>query len=257
MLVIPARAMSNAPHSEFPAKIAQVTGLGAKLAQRAVEAGICTLEDLEMAAHDGRLARVPGFGPRRVAQVRERLDRHLSRPTRHKPLAERPSVETLLVLDAEYRLLAERNELPTIAPHRFNPDHRKWLPIWHVERDGWTFTVMFSNTALAFANNKRRDWVIIVYERDGKDDHCTVVTEHSGPLRGRRVVRGRERECRPAYLRRKVSPEVRAWVHDLAEHLPGKPIGPSGSRSPYVKKAAPARHEPEPCQLGQMALPWG
>jgi hypothetical protein len=40
-----------------------------------------------------------------------------------------------------------------------------------------------------------RDWVVVFWERDGDEDQCTVVTERRGPLRGRRVVRGREAEC--------------------------------------------------------------
>jgi hypothetical protein len=35
---------------------------------------------------------------------------------------------------------------------------------------------------------------VIYWERDGDEDQCTVVTERRGPLRGRRVVRGREEE---------------------------------------------------------------
>lgn len=36
-------------------------------------------------------------------------------------------------------------------------------------------------------------------EQDGPEAQCTVVTETNGPLRGQRVVRGRERECRAFY----------------------------------------------------------
>ena len=47
-----------------------------------------------------------------------------------------------------------------------------------------------------------RDWVVVYFY--GDDDHRegqrTVVTESQGPLRGRRVVRGRETECRVYYL---------------------------------------------------------
>ena len=34
---------------------------------------------------------------------------------------------------------------------------------------------------------------------DHQEYQCTVVTEFRGPLRGKRVVRGRERECRDIY----------------------------------------------------------
>jgi hypothetical protein len=39
---------------------------------------------------------------------------------------------------------------------------------------------------------------VIYFERDGHEDQCTVVTEHRGPLAGKRVVRGREEECAQA-----------------------------------------------------------
>jgi hypothetical protein len=39
-----------------------------------------------------------------------------------------------------------------------------------------------------------------VYYRDGRGEgQTTIVTEYEGPLRGRRVVRGRERECMAHY----------------------------------------------------------
>ena len=65
----------------------------------------------------------------------------------------------------------------------------------HTERDGWSFTALFSNTARAHELGTTGDWVILYYERDGDEDQCTVVTERHGPLSGRRVVRGREAEC--------------------------------------------------------------
>ncbi|MFP2913248.1 helix-hairpin-helix domain-containing protein, partial [Pyxidicoccus sp. 3LFB2] len=54
--------------------LASVPGIGPELARRLHEAlGIRTLEELEQAAHDGRLEEVEGFGPRRGQQVRELL----------------------------------------------------------------------------------------------------------------------------------------------------------------------------------------
>jgi DNA polymerase (family 10) len=75
-----------------------------------------------------------------------------------------------------------------------NPDHEAWLPIYHVEKSGWHFTALFSNTARAHELGTTRDWVVIYHDRDGDEDQCTVVTERGGPLKGRRVVRGRESE---------------------------------------------------------------
>jgi hypothetical protein len=104
-------------------------------------------------------------------------------------------VETLLAVDREYRDAAAAGRLRRIRPRRFNPEREAWLPVLHVERDGWSLTALYSNTALAHELGRTRDWVVIYGERDGEEDRATVVTETAGPERGRRVVRGREREC--------------------------------------------------------------
>jgi hypothetical protein len=190
-----------------------VPGIGEELAARIhSELLVETLEELELAAHDGRLAQVPGMGPRRVLAVRDSLATVLRRSTRRRarrmrwleagraapelPVSdhdhERPSVAELLGIDEEYRRRAEAGELHTIAPRRFNPGGRAWLPVLHCEREGWSFTALFSNTARAHELGRTRDWVVIYWERDGHEDQCTVVTERRGELAGRRVVRGRE-----------------------------------------------------------------
>ena len=107
-----------------------------------------------------------------------------------------PDVNVLLDVDAEYRRRAADGGLRRITPRRHNPEGRAWLPILHTEREGdWHFTALFSNTARAHELKKTDDWVVIFYEKEGHEDQCTVVTETHGPLKGRRVVRGREREC--------------------------------------------------------------
>ena len=183
-----------------------VAGIGPELAGRIHrELSIETLEELEQAAHDGRLAGVAGFGPRRVRALRDQLAEILRRSTRYRirPGAEagrpapRPDVATLLAIDAEYREAAARGGLRRIAPRRFNPEGEAWLPILHAERDGWQVTALFSNTARAHELGRTRDWVVLFYQRDGDSGQCTVVTETRGPLAGRRVVRGRESECGP------------------------------------------------------------
>jgi len=186
----------------------RVPGIGETLASRIHETlGIETLEDLETAAHDGRLARVPGFGPRRVESVRAVLEtmlrrRALARRTAHPPIEGAPPVSLLLRVDAEYRAHAEAGELRTIAPRRFNPGGRDWLPIFHTSRERWHFTALYSNTALAHRLGRTHDWVVIYYENDGDEGQCTVVTEREGLLEGWRVVRGREDECLDLYASR-------------------------------------------------------
>lgn len=59
--------------------------------------------------------------------------------------------------------------------------------------------ILFSNSPRAHALQQTRDWVVVYFERDGKEDRCTVVTEPDGFLQGRRVVRGREKECLEHY----------------------------------------------------------
>jgi hypothetical protein len=111
-------------------------------------------------------------------------------------------VTAILEVDKKYRYRAATGKLKTIAPRRFNPGRKSWLPIMHTEKNGWRFTAMFSNTARAHGLNKTHDWVVIYFEKDGEEDQCTVVTEQRGPLEGQRVVRGREKECRALYSRR-------------------------------------------------------
>jgi DNA polymerase (family 10) len=187
-----------------------VPGLGHRLAERIHdELHIDTLEALEMAAHDGRLETVPGVGPRRAAAIRSSLQTMLSRGrSRRAPgatgpetrLEAGPSVATLLDVDKEYRLKADDDTLPTIAPKRFNPTGDAWLPVLHTQRDGWHFTALFSNTAQAHQLNRTHDWVVVYYYDDEHaEGQHTVVTETHGPLAGRRVVRGREAECRAHY----------------------------------------------------------
>jgi hypothetical protein len=73
------------------------------------------------------------------------------------------------------------------------------LPIMHVTRGQWHFTVLFSNTERAHDLGKIHDWVIIFSERGGLETQATVVTELRGQLRGMRVVRGREDDCLAHY----------------------------------------------------------
>lgn len=179
---------------EAQGALEQLPGIGHELAERIhAELGIDTLEELEGAVHDGRLATVAGFGPRRVALLRDLLATRLARARR--PRTPRPPVSLLLAIDRDYRTAAAAGELRTIAPRRFNPQHEAWLPIMHGERDGWTFTAMFSNTALAHRLGRTNDWVVVYYHRaDTPEGQATIVTERRGGRRGQRVVRGREAE---------------------------------------------------------------
>ena len=198
-----------------------VPGIGEELAKRIHSVlNVETLEELELAAHDGRLEEVEGFGNRRVSAIRNSLEgilsrssrrrarrlRHLDRERMEKGQADLPSIATLLEVDEEYRRKASEGKLRTISPRRFNPEGKAWLPILHTDREGWQFTALFSNTARAHELNKIRDWVVIYYEKDGHENQHTVVTESLGALKGRRVVRGRESECLTFYVKRPEHP---------------------------------------------------
>ncbi len=178
-----------------------IPGIGQSIARDIHEnLHVDSLEALEVAAHDGRLASVPGIGPRRAAAIRHALSAMLSRrrpvPDVNTSASEsEPPVAVLLEVDQEYRSKASAGALQLIAPKRFNPEGKAWLPILHTERSPWHFTALFSNTARAHDLGKSSDWVVIFYSSDHHHDgQCTVVTETSGPQRGLRVVRGRERE---------------------------------------------------------------
>ena len=179
-----------------------VPGIGPETAHAIHEAlHADTLQALETAAHDGRLEDVPGVGPRRAAQIRASLASMLGQRVARAPRgAAAPSVGLILEIDREYREKAAAGRLRTIAPKRFNPSGAAWLPVLHAERGGWHFTALFSNTARAHELGRTRDWVVIYYY-DGEhvEAQCTVVTETRGALEGRRVVRGREAECRAVY----------------------------------------------------------
>lgn len=186
---------------------ATVPGIGPRLAaQIHEELGIETLEELEAAAHDSRLARVRGFGPRRLLAISESLAGRLGRRARRiagaQSRGESPPVAELLDVDREYREAAASGKLQRVAPRRFNPEGKAWLPILHASRDDHSYTALYSNTALAHELGKTHDWVVL-YRDDGNGERqATVVTETHGPLAGRRVVRSRESECLRYYEQR-------------------------------------------------------
>jgi putative hydrolase len=182
---------------------ATIPGIGPRLAERLhQELGLATLEDLEAAAHDGRLDALPGFGAKRVAAVVDVLDRRLGRVRGGvRVTAAPPSVEELLQVDKEYRDSAEAGRLPKIAPRRFNPERQAWLPVLHATRGPRHYTALFSNTAQAHRLGRIHDWVVIYSDGEREEHQATVVTARTGPLAGLRVVRGRERECEELYGR--------------------------------------------------------
>jgi Helix-hairpin-helix domain len=156
--------------------------------------GINTLEELEQAAHGGRLGEV-GIGPKRLRGIRDALAGRLGRYRFSQPARGEPSVEEILAVDLAYNERVQAGRLPLLTPRRFNPTGESWLPFFHTRRNGWRFRALFSNTALAHRLKQTQDWVVVYFDDGLTSGLRTVVTETRGPLAGRRVIRGREREC--------------------------------------------------------------
>lgn len=86
-------------------RFASVPGIGTVLAEYLhCDLGIVTLEALEAAAHDGRLAKIAGVGEKQLAGVIDSLATRLGRvraPVR-RPATVAPAVEERLDVDREY-----------------------------------------------------------------------------------------------------------------------------------------------------------
>lgn len=177
-----------------------VPGIGPIMAEKLHdELGIDTLEELESAAYDGRLRSIGWFGEKRLAGIRDVLAQRLGRLRGQPVTVPPPPVEELLDVDREYRTKAEAGKLRRIAPRRFNPEGKAWLPILHTRRGSRDYTVLFSNTGRAHEYGKTHDWVVIYSDDDASERTTTIVTAQRGPLKGRRIVRGRERETLAYY----------------------------------------------------------
>ncbi len=193
--------------TDHVAVLASVPGIGEAMAKRLHhDLGIDTLEELEAAAHDGRLSEIEGIGSKKLAGIIDSLASRLGRVrgragAAHAP-AHEPPVAELLDVDREYREKAAAGSLRTIAPRRFNPAGEAWLPVWHTQRGPRHYTALFSNTARAHQLGRTRDWVILYFdEGDGERQH-TVITAQRDPMKGRRIVRGREPDCEAHYRSR-------------------------------------------------------
>ncbi len=198
---------------DAPARIfTTVANIGPLMAQRIYDhLGIETLAELEASAYDGRLAKVPGMGTKRVQGVRESLAGRfrrggVSEPTDFPAPSDEPPVAELLDIDREYRERARKGHLPRIAPRRFNPTAEAWLPILHTEREGRQYTALYSNTARAHELGTVHDWVVIYRDDQTGHGRWTAITSRYGKLRGQRIIRGREAECLDYYGVGKVKP---------------------------------------------------
>lgn len=188
--------------------LSRVPGIGEKLAARIYsQLDIETLPELEMAAHNGRLKEIEGLGQAKIEGIRDALAGMLSRKGQSsyqkravgESEVEQPDVELILQLDQTYRTKAEKGELRKIAPKRFNPEGKKWLPVMTTKKQGWSFTLLFSNTERAHDLGKTHDWVVIYFDDGKHEGQNTIITAGSGSLKGKRIIRGREDECHSYY----------------------------------------------------------
>jgi putative hydrolase len=155
-----------------------------------------------------------GVGRKRLRGLIDALAGRLGRFRLAEPVEGEPSVADILHVDQAYRDQSSRSLLPTIAPRRFNPTNEPWLPLLRTAQNGWRFRALYSNTALAHRLNQTRDWVVVYFTDGHSNGQRTAVTETRGDLRGRRVVRGRERECREHY--QNVREQAAAELQDVA-----------------------------------------
>ena len=188
-----------------------VPGIGPELAQRIHDAlDVDTLEALEAACNDGRLDGVTGAGMRRAAAIRAALAEILGRPRlrrtgsiAYRRMNRRSGCCSTLIASTG------KSRAGNPADHRsrrFNPEGKSWLPVLHMRRAAWHFTVLSPTLLSAHQLQRTRDWVVVYfYDDQHAEGQRTVVTEQRGPLAGRRAVRGRE--CRvPAILRARRGP---------------------------------------------------
>ncbi len=182
-----------------------VPGIGPELASRIHDQlGIETMAELETAAFDGSLAKVPGMGHKRILAVQQSCaSRSRLPPAKPSPRQDEqePTVEVaeILAVDHDYRRLADADRLIRISPKRFNPQGKAWLPIFHTQHGGRHYTALFSNTAKAHEFGKTKDWVVIYRDDHDGNGQWTVITSQFGRLKGKRIVRGREQDCAAYY----------------------------------------------------------
>jgi putative hydrolase len=224
------------------ALLQSVPGIGRVQAERLHrDLGIDSLEDLESAAHDGRLASVAGFGAKRIAGIVDSLASRLGRVGRPQIANNEIPIAELLDVDREYRDAVQAGRLHKIAPRRFNPTGEAWLPIFHTDRHGRHYTALFSNTARAHQLRRTRDWVILYEDGTSESRQYTVITARHGALEGKRIVRGRESECREFY--------DRANSQGLKEPLVWTRESPLGSRPPETGDSPQKPHCPGRSEL--------
>jgi hypothetical protein len=206
-------------------RVSGLTGVGPALTALLDEhLGVTTVAQLEAAGQDGRLDRL-GLPAGRVRKLRQALARRQEQSEGPATTAEEPPVAELLLLDEEYRRKADEGRLPRHSPQRATTPNDPWQPLLSTRRAGWRCRTLFSTTALAHRLRRNHDWVVIEFDGERFSGQRTVVTETRGDLRGRRVVRGRESECRAHYLHAARAADC-AHSGGRGHHAPAGPAHP-------------------------------
>ncbi len=179
-----------------------IPGIGPTLARRLHEtAHIDTLQALETAAHEGRLNAILGLSPRRGASICNAIAEMLKNvQVRSSVAPDEPDIGMLLDVDREFREATTPEQLDKIDAKRFVPSGEARFPEFRAGRDRWEFRAFYSNKERARKSRCVLDRVVILFRTAGQNEmQRTVVTGRRVPFAGKRVVRGREMECRCYY----------------------------------------------------------
>lgn len=177
-------------------KIENLPGVGPKTAEFLWERlGIHSVNQLAQAVHSQQFAALP-MGVKRRQRLIDSVQELERKQAAIQPPTDEPTVAELLAVDAEYRRRAADDRLVKIAPGKNDREQPPSLPLLSLRQGGWKYRALFSTTALAHRLGRTADWTVIYFHNDKYKGQRTVVTEDRGDLRGKRVVRGREEECR-------------------------------------------------------------
>jgi DNA polymerase (family X) len=194
--------------ADTEALLCTVPGVDAALAARIHdELETDSVDALEAALLAGRHGAMPGLAADQVSRLTSAVVERASRlRTIRRAFGERtvyvgPAVDSLLEIDRWFRHRAATGDLPCIEPRRAPPGSLARLPVLHAELSGWHFTALYANTARARRFGCLHDWVVIHAEQPSRPERAsTLVTSGRGALAGRRVLLGREPECRQCYV---------------------------------------------------------
>jgi putative hydrolase len=208
--------ISRSPSDTPLLTLQNIPGVGQEFAERICRhLDIETLEEVEIAAHDGSLEVVPGVGRERAAAIRVALAALLGRSGEPVPAIEdEPSVDILLAADKQYRKKRDHDALPqTLARSQRNAPPR-WFALQETRRAGWHLTIVPADViraphiadsthstthpeiSLEEGNQHEPDPVAIFFQnRTRLGGLHFVLTANAGALTGHRVVKDRDPEC--------------------------------------------------------------